>query len=145
MRRRRRRLGAFFDRAGAAAGLLDRPAPGCRIVDGELGGLPTREFHPARTKAGRTVLYLHGGGFLMYPRSLYTGFLSRLVDNPVGKIILNHGRSMGMDMSHVVVAKYDGVGRADRIGLNFTEVGTGVRASVTMYDSAPSSIFQGGG
>ena len=60
---------AFFDRAGAAAGLLARPAPGCRIVDGELGGLTTREFHPARTKHGRTVLYLHGGGFLMYPRS----------------------------------------------------------------------------
>jgi monoterpene epsilon-lactone hydrolase len=26
------------------------------------------------------VLYLHGGGFLMYPRSLYTGFLSRLAN-----------------------------------------------------------------
>ena len=50
----------------------------------------------------------------------------RLVDNPVGKIILNHGRSGGVDMSHVAVAPYDGVGRADRIGLNFTEVGTGV-------------------
>ncbi len=68
-----------------------------------------------------------------------TGFLSRLVDNPVGKIVLNHGRSVGMDMSHVVMAKYDGVGRADRIGLNFTEVGTGVRASVTMYDRGHSA------
>ena len=63
---------------------------------------------------------------------LRTGFASRLVDNPVGKIIVNHARSVGMDVSHVVMAKYDGVGRADRIGLNFTEVGTGVRASVTM-------------
>src|SRR5271156_5390145 len=71
---------AFFDRAGAAAGLLDRPARGCRIVDVELGGLLTREFHPAHTKPGRTMLYLHGGGFLMYPRSLYTGFLSRLAN-----------------------------------------------------------------
>src|SRR2546421_3989538 len=57
---------------------------------------------------------------------LRTGFLSRLVDNPVGKIVVNHARSVGMDMSHTVIAKYDGVGRADRIGLNFTEVGTGV-------------------
>src|SRR5579864_6300077 len=70
---------------------------------------------------------------------LRTGFLSRLVDNPVGKIILNHGRAVGMDMGHVVMAKYDGVGRADRIGLNFTEVGTGVRASVTMYDRGHSA------
>ncbi len=68
-----------------------------------------------------------------------TGFLSRLVDNPVGKIIVNHGRSVGMDMSHVIMSKYDGVGRADRIGLNFTEVGTGVRASVTMYDRGHSA------
>ena len=41
----------FLDRAGAASGLLARRAPGCRILDGELGGLPTREFHPARLKA----------------------------------------------------------------------------------------------
>jgi epsilon-lactone hydrolase len=71
---------AIFDRAGTAAGLLDRPAAGCRIVDAALGGLPTREFHPACLKPGRTVLYLHGGGFLMYPRSLYTGFLTRLAN-----------------------------------------------------------------
>jgi 2-dehydro-3-deoxygluconokinase len=42
-------------------------------------------------------------------------------------------------MDQVVVDKYDGVGRADRIGLNFTEVGTGVRASVTMYDRGHSA------
>ena len=70
---------------------------------------------------------------------LRTGFLSRLVDNPVGRIILNHGRAVGMDMSNVIMAKYDGVGRADRIGLNFTEVGTGVRGSVTMYDRGHSA------
>jgi len=38
---------------------------------------------------------------------LRTGFLSRLVDNPVGKIIVNHGRSVGMDMSNVIMAKYE--------------------------------------
>jgi 2-dehydro-3-deoxygluconokinase len=72
---------------------------------------------------------------------LRTGFISRLVDNPVGRIILNHGRAVGMDMSNVVMARYDGVGRADRIGLNFTEVGTGVRASVTMYDRGHSAAM----
>src|ERR671917_562225 len=46
---------------------------------------------------------------------LRAAFLSRLVDNPVGRIVLNHGRAVGMDMSHVVVDKYDGVGRADRV------------------------------
>jgi len=70
-----------------------------------------------------------------------TGFLSRLVDNPVGRIVLNHGRSVGVDMSHVVMAKYDGVGKADRVGLNFTEVGTGVRGSVTLYDRGHSAAM----
>src|ERR1700733_8251326 len=68
-----------------------------------------------------------------------TGFLSRLVDNPVGRIVINHARSVGVDVSNVVMAKFDGVGRADRIGLNFTEVGTGVRGSVTMYDRGHSA------
>src|SRR5687768_18444088 len=34
---------------------------------------------------------------------LRTGFVSRLVDNPLGNLILNHGRSVGMDVSNVVV------------------------------------------
>src|SRR5436309_6902655 len=65
---------------------------------------------------------------------LRTGFLSKLPDTPVARIILNHARAVGMDVSGVVMEKYDGVGRRNRVGLNFTEVGTGVRASVTMYD-----------
>jgi 2-dehydro-3-deoxygluconokinase len=68
-----------------------------------------------------------------------TGFLSRLVDNPLGRLVVNHGRAVGVDMGQVVMAKYDGVGREDRIGLNFTEVGTGVRASVTLYDRGHSA------
>ncbi|MCA9436398.1 MAG: sugar kinase [Candidatus Omnitrophica bacterium] len=63
-----------------------------------------------------------------------TGWTSRMVDNPLGHLIINHARAVGMDTSEVVMVPYDGVGIKDRVGLNFTEVGTGVRASVTMYD-----------
>src|SRR3954462_10626833 len=86
------------------------------------------------------LLEVHVGGgeynvaYALARLGMRTGFISRVVDNPLGKLILNHGRAVDMDMSNVAVAKFDGVGRADRIGLNFTEVGTGVRASVTMYD-----------
>src|ERR1700733_7689847 len=73
---------------------------------------------------------------------LRTGFISKLPDNPVARIILNHARAVGMDVSNVRMEKFDGVGRAGRVGLNFTEVGTGVRASVTMYDRGHSSISQ---
>lgn len=73
---------------------------------------------------------------------LRTGFISKLPDNPVARIILNHARAVGMDVSNVVMEKYDGVGRRSRVGLNFTEVGTGVRPSVTLYDRGHSSASQ---
>ncbi len=71
---------------------------------------------------------------------LRAGFVSKLPENPVARIILNHARAVGLDVSNVLLEKFDGVGRAGRVGLNFTEVGTGVRASVTMYDRGHSSI-----
>ena len=73
---------------------------------------------------------------------LRTGFISKLPDNPVARVILNHARAGGVDVSHVRMEKFDGVGRKGRVGLNFTEVGTGVRASVTMYDRGHSTISQ---
>jgi 2-dehydro-3-deoxygluconokinase len=63
-----------------------------------------------------------------------TGWVSRLVDNQLGHFIRNHAKSSGMDISEVIWVPYDGVGRAERIGLNFSEVGIGVRSSVTIYD-----------
>jgi 2-dehydro-3-deoxygluconokinase len=79
-------------------------------------------------------------GYALARLGLRTAFVSRLVDNPLGRIILNHARAVAMDVRHVVIEKYDGVGRADRIGLNFTEVGTGVRPSVTLYDRGHSAV-----
>jgi 2-dehydro-3-deoxygluconokinase len=70
---------------------------------------------------------------------LRAGWISRLVDNPLGWFIRNHARGSGMETSEVLWVPYDGVGRADRIGLNFTEVGIGVRASVTLYDRGHSA------
>jgi len=69
------------------------------------------------------------------------GFISKLPDNPVARIILNHARAVGLDVSNVLMEKFDGVGRKGRVGLNFTEVGTGVRASVTMYDRGHSAAM----
>lgn len=71
---------------------------------------------------------------------LRTAWVSRLVDNPIGYWIRNHARASGMDFSEVIWVPYDGVGRNDRIGLNFTEVGIGVRPSTTVYDRGHSAI-----
>src|SRR4051794_17410044 len=71
------------------------------------------------------TLEVHVGGgeynvaYALARLGMRTAFASRVVDNPLGRIILNHARTVGVDVSDVVVAKYDGVGRADRIGLNF--------------------------
>ncbi len=70
---------------------------------------------------------------------LRTGWVGGLVDNPVGKIIENHAKGAGVDTSEVVTLAYDGVGREARIGLNFTEVGVGLRGAVTMYDRGHSA------
>jgi 2-dehydro-3-deoxygluconokinase len=88
--------------------------------------------------------YAGGGEYnVAYALSRYgmrTGWISRLVDNPLGHFIQNHARTSGMDLSEVVWVPYDGSGRADRIGLNFTEVGIGVRASVTLYDRGHTAV-----
>jgi 2-dehydro-3-deoxygluconokinase len=120
-----------------ADGQLDLVSLGEAMVRLSPPGHGRIEFSP-------TLEVWVGGGeynvaYALSRLGMRTGFVSRMVDNPVGRIILNHGRAVGVDMSQVVMTKYDGVGRADRVGLNFTEVGTGVRASVTMYDRGHSA------
>jgi 2-dehydro-3-deoxygluconokinase len=68
-----------------------------------------------------------------------TGWVGGLNTSPMGRIIANHARAAGIDISHAVTRKYDGVGKADRIGLNFTEVGHSKRSSVTLYDRGHSA------
>jgi len=88
--------------------------------------------------------YAGGGEYnVAYALARYgmrTAWISRLVDNPLGAFIKNHAQASGMNVSEVIWVPYDGVGRADRIGLNFTEVGIGVRASVTLYDRGHSAV-----
>jgi 2-dehydro-3-deoxygluconokinase len=88
--------------------------------------------------------YAGGGEYnVSYALSRYglrTGWISRLVKNPLGDFIKNHARASGMDISEVIWVQYDGSGREDRIGLNFTEVGIGVRASVTLYDRGHTAV-----
>lgn len=77
----------LLDRLGAVSNIVVRPARGCRVSDGELGGMATREFLPAQRRLGRTVLYLHGGGYVMYAPRTYTAFLSRLATDLQAHVI----------------------------------------------------------
>ena len=86
------------------------------------------------------MLEVHVGGgeynvaYALARLGLRTAWVGGLNTSPMGKLVLNHGRAVGVDMSHAVTRKYDGYGKKDRIGLNFTEVGHGRRASTTLYD-----------
>ncbi len=71
-----------------------------------------------------------------------TGWVGGLVDNPLGRIVQRHARGGDVDISYAPVFPYDGVGRETRMGLNFTEVGAGPRASVTLYDRGHSATSQ---
>ncbi len=88
--------------------------------------------------------YAGGGEYnVAYALSRYglrAGWVSRLVDNPIGHFIRNHAGASGMDLSEIIWVPYDGVGRSDRIGINFTEIGIGVRASTSIYDRGYTAV-----
>ena len=48
----------------------------------------------------------------------------------------------GVDLSHVIWAPFDGIGRNTRVGLNFTEKGFGIRAAVGCSDRGLSAASQ---
>jgi len=61
---------------------------------------------------------------------LKTSIVTALADNPVGRLVEDLMLQGGVDQSHLIWRKYDGVGRTTRNGLNFTERGFGVRAAL---------------
>lgn len=73
---------------------------------------------------------------------LRTAWVGGLVANPLGDLVKNQSRAVGVDITHAVTVPHDGVGRAARMGLNFTEVGVGPRASTTLYDRGNTPTSQ---
>jgi len=64
------------------------------------------------------------------------GWVSRLTDNPLGRIIRNKAREQGVDTSHIVWTK------DDRVGIYFVEFGATPRPSSVLYDRKISAISQ---
>ncbi len=123
-----------------------RPAQDCALDLLALGECMVRispEGHGRIEFAKKMDIYVGGGEFnVAYALSrlgLRTGWVGGLVDNPISRIIENHARAVGMDISHCPKVPYDGVGREARIGLNWTEVGVGPRSAVTLYDRGHSA------
>jgi 2-dehydro-3-deoxygluconokinase len=89
-----------------------------------------------------------GGGEYNVARGLHrcfgkrTAVLTALADNPVGRLVEDLMLQGGVDLSLVRWVPYDGVGRAARNGLNFTERGFGPRAAVGCSDRGHTAVSQ---
>ena len=84
------------------------------------GTVPAAESKAMWDEFAKTLEVDVGGGefnvaYACARLGLRTGFISKLPDNPVARIILNHARSAGMDVSNVLLEKFDGVGRQGRV------------------------------
>jgi 2-dehydro-3-deoxygluconokinase len=65
---------------------------------------------------------------------LSSTWVSRLPENPLGRMVRNKAREMGVDTSHLLWTK------EDRLGLYFVEYGASPRASSVLYDRGMSAI-----
>jgi 2-dehydro-3-deoxygluconokinase len=62
------------------------------------------------------------------------GWVSRLSDNPLGRLIANRAREAGVSVEHVVWTE------EDRVGLYFLEFGAAPRASNVLYDRKGAAL-----
>ncbi|MDR1710507.1 MAG: sugar kinase [Propionibacteriaceae bacterium] len=101
-----------------------------------------------RIRTARTFRAWEGGGEYNVARGLRRCFGQRaaivtaLADNEIGRLVEDFMLAGGVDVSNVKWMPYDGVGRAARNGLNFTERGFGVRGAVGVSDRAHTAISQ---
>ena len=101
-----------------------------------------------RIATTRSFRVWEGGGEYNVARGLKrcfgldTAVVTALVNNPIGWLLQDLIYQGGVDQSHVRWAKFDGVGRQVRNGLNFTERGFGVRAALGCSDRGHTAVSQ---
>jgi 2-dehydro-3-deoxygluconokinase len=101
-----------------------------------------------RIATTRRFAVYEGGGEYNVARGLKrcfgmkTAIVTALAGDPVGGLIEDLMNQGGVDQSLVRWVEHDGVGRAARNGLNFTERGFGVRAALGSYDRGHTAVSQ---
>jgi 2-dehydro-3-deoxygluconokinase len=102
----------------------------------------------SRIHTARTFQVWEGGGEYNVARGLRrcfglrTAVATALADNPIGRLVEDLILQGGVDTSLLRWIPFDGVGRAVRNGLNFTERGFGIRAAVGCSDRGNTAISQ---
>ena len=132
-----------------AAGLALKAREDCRWDLVALGEVMLRlDPGEGRVANARHFRAWEGGGEYNVARNLAhcfglrTAIVTALADNPVGRLVEDLIRQGGVDRSHVRWIPYDGVGRAARNGLNFTERGFGARAGLGCSDRGHTAVSQ---
>ena len=101
-----------------------------------------------RVHTTRNFQVWEGGGEYNVARGLRRCFgmdaaiVTALADNPIGRLVQDLIFQGGVDQKHLKWVRYDGVGRAARNGLNFTERGFGVRGALGCSDRGHTAVSQ---
>lgn len=101
-----------------------------------------------RIHTTRTFQAWEGGGEYNVARGLRrcfglrTAVVSAFADNPVGRLVEDLMLQGGVDTTLLKWVPYDGLGRAVRVGLNFTERGFGLRGAVGCSDRGHTAVSQ---
>ena len=99
----------------------------------------------SRIRTARSFTAWEGGGEYNLIRGLRKTFnlkttvVTALVDNEIGRLLEDLILQGGVDTSFIKWSPFDGIGRAERNGLNFTERGFGVRAPLGISDRGHSA------
>src|SRR6266487_6941176 len=134
---------------GERMALMIKAKKECRWDLVSLGEVMVR-FDPGerRIATARSFEVCEGGGEYNVARGLKrcfgldTAVVTAFADDPVGRLLQDLICQGGVDQSLVRWVEHDGVGRAARNGLNFTERGFGVRAAVGSYDRGHTAVSQ---
>ncbi len=129
--------------------LTVKPKQVCRWDLISLGEVMVR-FDPGdrRVATGRHFEVCEGGGEYNVARGLKrcfgmdTAIVTAFADDPVGRLLQDLLYQGGVDQAYIRWVPHDGVGRAARNGLNFTERGFGVRAAAGSYDRGYTAVSQ---
>lgn len=129
--------------------LFIRPAAETRFDAVSLGEVMLRlDPGEGRIRTARSFRVWEGGGEYNVARGLRRAFglrtaiVTALADNEVGRLVEDCILTGGVDTSFLRWVPYDGVGRAVRNGLNFTERGFGVRGAVGVSDRGHTAAAQ---
>ena len=126
-----------------------RPREECTFDLVSLGEVMLRlDPGDMRVNTARQFRVWEGGGEYNVARGLRrcfglrTAVVTALADNAVGRLVEDLMLQGGVDVSLVRWVPYDGLGRAVRNGLNFTERGFGIRGAQGVSDRGHTAASQ---